>query len=152
MLQSGETTTIQIDSLSQFVTELLSTIESSHSSNGSTVVTLTGDLGAGKTTLVQALARELGVTEVVTSPTFVVMKVYETEHQTFTRLVHIDAYRIEDVSELVPLRLNEMLATPNTLMCIEWAERILIALPEQTHGLTLAAVNEITRTITYEKR
>lgn len=59
------------------------------------VFALTGDLGAGKTTLVQRLAARLGVTQRVTSPTFTVMSQYEIEHPIAERLIHIDAYRIE---------------------------------------------------------
>jgi tRNA threonylcarbamoyladenosine biosynthesis protein TsaE len=100
-------------------------------SDGATVVALSGDLGAGKTTLVQYLAIALGVTEVVTSPTFTIMKGYElpTGHS-FERLIHMDAYRIDDLAELSPLRFNEILTTPKTLFCIEWAEKISAALPE----------------------
>ena len=99
--------------------------------NQATVISLSGDLGAGKTTLVQFLAKSLGVTEVVTSPTFTIMKGYELPtDQSFKRLIHMDAYRIDDLVELAPLRFNEMLAMPKTLFCIEWAEKISQALPE----------------------
>lgn len=114
-----------------------------------TVLTLDGDLGAGKTTLVQALARELGVTEVVTSPTFVVMKTYATSHGDFTQLVHIDAYRIDDVSELGPLNFMQVLASPQTLICIEWPERIAEALPKKLYAVSLVAHPDGTRTISY---
>src|ERR1700754_3179272 len=66
------------------------------SAQGATLVTLTGELGAGKTTFTQSLARALGVTDTVTSPTFVLEKIYSLPDSTqgFTRLVHIDAYRL----------------------------------------------------------
>lgn len=108
---------------------------------GATVLTLTGDLGAGKTALVKQLAATLGVTEVVTSPTFVVMKVYHTTHQTFTKLVHIDAYRIESPEEMAPLHLADYLADREVLLCIEWPEHIaaLIPLPHTNLSITVAA-------------
>jgi tRNA threonylcarbamoyladenosine biosynthesis protein TsaE len=102
------------------------------------VLVLSGDLGAGKTTFVQALARALGVREVVQSPTFTIMKLYETTHTTVRRLVHMDAYRIEDMSELAPLRFIETLKNPETLVCIEWGERIKAVLPT---GVVYMAIN-----------
>ena len=112
-----------------------------------TVLALSGDLGAGKTTLVQLLARVLGVTDTVTSPTFVVMKQYETTNDAFAELVHIDAYRIEDVDEMRPLGFTTVLARPGTLICIEWAERIAPLLPPQTVSVTLVLNRDETRTL-----
>ncbi len=112
-----------------------------------TVLALSGDLGAGKTTLVQLLARVLGVTTTVTSPTFVVMKQYETENATFAELVHIDAYRVETIDEMRPLGFTALLARPQTLICIEWAERIAPLLPPQTILVTLVLNRDETRTL-----
>ncbi len=103
-----------------------------------TVVGLTGDLGAGKTTLVQAIARELGVHETVVSPTFVIAKYYETADPAWSQLVHIDAYRIEDVGELVPLGWETLISTPNTLVIVEWPERIVDALPESVQRYSIS--------------
>jgi tRNA threonylcarbamoyladenosine biosynthesis protein TsaE len=114
---------------------------------GATVVGLVGDLGAGKTTFVQLLAKQLGVAEVVTSPTYLIMREYETTHPVFKRLVHMDAYRIEDISELGPLRFSEVLARPDTLVCIEWVDRIKDALPAGYTTLTFTLHPDTTRTI-----
>jgi tRNA threonylcarbamoyladenosine biosynthesis protein TsaE len=94
-----------------------------------TILALQGELGAGKTTLTKAIAKQLGITETVISPTFVIAKFYDTTGQ-FKRLAHIDAYRIESEDELAPLRWQEMLAMPETLIIIEWPERISGSLPE----------------------
>lgn len=99
---------------------------------GATVVGLIGDLGAGKTTLVQALAKELGSSAVVVSPTFVIAKFYELTDPSWDQLVHIDAYRIEDIRELAALGWETLIDTPRTLIMIEWPERILAALPPAT--------------------
>ena len=93
----------------------------------------------------QSLAETLGVTEHVTSPTFTIMKGYETKNALFQNLVHMDAYRIDDESELGPLRFREILATPHTLFCIEWAEKIKGELPTSVIHLTLTVVDENTR-------
>lgn len=116
---------------------------------GATVLALHGDLGAGKTTFVQTLARSLGVTETVTSPTFVIMKQYGTNSAQFTTLIHIDAYRIETDDEMRPLRFAELLAQPQTLICVEWAERIQTLLPKGTVHISLVLNQDESRTITY---
>jgi tRNA threonylcarbamoyladenosine biosynthesis protein TsaE len=107
-------------------------------SESASLVTLTGDLGAGKTTFTGQLAGYLGVTEPVVSPTFGIMKSYELlDHPDFDRLVHIDAYRIEDISEVGPLRFTELFQTPRTLICLEWPEQIASVLPKQKVAVTL---------------
>ena len=103
-----------------------------------TVLALHGDLGAGKTTFTQTVAKTLGVQETVTSPTFVIMKGYETTSERFEQLVHIDAYRIEEEDEMRPLHFKELLGQPNTLICIEWAEKITNLLPDTTQHLTFS--------------
>ncbi|OIP76637.1 MAG: tRNA (adenosine(37)-N6)-threonylcarbamoyltransferase complex ATPase subunit type 1 TsaE [Parcubacteria group bacterium CG2_30_44_11] len=100
------------------------------------VLALKGDLGSGKTTFTQTLARALGVTEPVTSPTFVIMKGYELEGQIFDTLIHIDAYRLETSVEMTVLGFANLIATPRILIVIEWAEKISDLLPEQTINLT----------------
>lgn len=113
------------------------------------VVTLTGDLGAGKTTFTQQLAKHLGVTEPVVSPTFGIMKGYELEgNQCFDQLVHIDAYRIEDISEAGPLRLTELFQQPRTLVCLEWPEKISEILPSKKVEVAIQIKEGETRQVT----
>lgn len=94
------------------------------------VAGLSGHLGAGKTAFVKAIAEGLGVKEVVTSPTFVVMKIYEVdmaENAAFKRLIHIDAYRLERREDLEALRFEEIVADPHNLVMIEWPENVGLA-------------------------
>ena len=113
------------------------------------VVTLSGDLGAGKTTFTQAVARYCGITEPVVSPTFGIMKGYElSNHEQFDRLVHIDAYRIEDDSEVGPLRFAELFATPRTLIFLEWPEQIASVLPEKRVKVSLTITDGQKRKVT----
>jgi tRNA threonylcarbamoyladenosine biosynthesis protein TsaE len=95
-----------------------------------TVVTLSGELGAGKTTFVQAVAKVLGVAESVTSPTFVIEKVYKLEDQKFERLIHIDAYRLKGAQELGALGWRGLLGDSGALIVLEWPERVEDAIPE----------------------
>ncbi len=93
---------------------------------GGEIVALEGDLGAGKTTFTQYLAKILGVKKQVTSPTFVLMKIYPiTNHQSpITNLVHVDCYRLDDPQELFYLGIEEYLNKKDTLVVIEWADKI----------------------------
>lgn len=111
------------------------------------VLGLIGELGAGKTAFVQHLAKHLGVRDTVTSPTYVIMRSYQCEHPLFHTLVHIDAYRIESLAELAPLRFAGILEMKNTLVCIEWADQIKEALPPTTQYLTLLLQLDGVRTI-----
>jgi len=95
-----------------------------------TLVTLSGELGAGKTTFVQAAAEALGVTDTVTSPTFVIEKIYLLEKQKFSRLIHIDAYRLKSAHELEALGWKDLLADSHNLILIEWPERVAEIIPE----------------------
>lgn len=114
------------------------------------VLALHGDLGAGKTTFTQILARELGVTETVTSPTFVIMKTYQTTDPWFTTLVHIDAYRLKNSRELMVLGWDEILVDPHTIVCIEWPERVEDSIPGYAHHVSLSFVDETHRTIRFD--
>ena len=107
-------------------------------------VTLVGNLGAGKTTLAQAIGRALGVTDVISSPTFVLMRRYETKDGTWPTYVHCDAYRIENETEASRLRLNEY---EESFLCIEWPERLSGALPGKLVQLELSSVSEDKRGI-----
>jgi tRNA threonylcarbamoyladenosine biosynthesis protein TsaE len=142
-------TTVAEGEARTYARTLLDELIRTQHNEAASIVALTGDLGSGKTTLVQALAEILGVTEVVTSPTFVVMKSYETTHPVFTTLVHVDAYRIDDVSELAPLHFKQILDIPQALICIEWPQRIAVALPTSVHYVSLEAQPDGSRTITY---
>jgi tRNA threonylcarbamoyladenosine biosynthesis protein TsaE len=101
-------------------------------SEAATVVALSGELGAGKTTFVQAIARELGIDRVVASPTFVIEKIYTLPHKTsrgFARLVHIDAYRLRFVKELAVLGWGELVQAPGNLILVEWPEKVASLIP-----------------------
>lgn len=100
-----------------------------------TLVTLSGELGAGKTTFAQGIARALGVTETVTSPTFVIEKVYALEGQRWERLIHIDAYRLNSSHELEVLGWKKMLDDPKNLIVLEWPERVADIIPQSAHAL-----------------
>lgn len=100
--------------------------------SGATIVGLYGDLGAGKTSFTQGVARALGIDETIVSPTFVIEKIYELPLQgrPFVHFIHIDAYRLEHSSELVSLGWQKIISDPTNLIFIEWPERVGDIMPE----------------------
>jgi tRNA threonylcarbamoyladenosine biosynthesis protein TsaE len=116
------------------------------------VLALSGELGAGKTTFTKALAKELSIEEDITSPTFVIQKSYKTPKSCFgvKKLVHIDAYRLEDERDLEALDFSITLAEKGTLVVIEWAENIKAALPKRTITLNFEYVDETTRKVSID--
>lgn len=117
---------------------------------GATLVTLSGELGAGKTAFVKASARALGVEETVTSPTFVLEKIYLLPNGKFKRLVHIDAYRLETGGDLAPLGFDELMKDSDNLVMLEWPERVEEQLPMPAAKIMLRANTDGSRTISYD--
>ncbi len=89
-----------------------------------TCIALKGDLGAGKTTLTQVLAKKLGVKEKVNSPTFVIMKEYKTESSKFKKLLHMDAYRLEGKDDIKAFDFDQILQNKDSLLIVEWPEKL----------------------------
>lgn len=94
------------------------------------VVGLYGDLGAGKTTFMQFFGATLGVKEKMASPTFVLEKIYPISKKDFDKLIHIDAYRIDDPAEILAIGWNEILQDSRNIICVEWADKIDNLFPE----------------------
>jgi tRNA threonylcarbamoyladenosine biosynthesis protein TsaE len=98
------------------------------------LVGLTGDLGAGKTRLVQGALAALGVCEPVISPTFMLVREYEGDGDLLVH--HVDAYRLAGAAELEDLGVEEVFAG-DAVVFVEWADRVLAALPESWLELVL---------------
>lgn len=109
--------------------------------NGSTIK-LTGDLGAGKTTLVRGIAEALHIKEVVQSPTFNIMKIYFKGDKP---LIHIDAYRLKDINN--DIGLDEYIGYPTGLTVIEWPEFIIDQIPEEAIEIKIKNIGEDNREI-----
>jgi tRNA threonylcarbamoyladenosine biosynthesis protein TsaE len=106
------------------------------------VVGLAGDLGAGKTRLVQGAAAALGVDDPVLSPTFMLLREYDGE----LPVHHVDAYRLAGPVELEDLGLDEVLAT-DAVAFVEWADRVAAVLPESWLELVLHIRDDDTREV-----
>jgi len=107
------------------------------------VVALDGDLGAGKTHLVQAIAERLGVDgEEVHSPTFVIIQEYDGR----IPVCHIDAYRLNDLDEFLELGADELVGG-ECLSLIEWANRVDAVLPRDRVTVRISVSGETSRTL-----
>lgn len=108
--------------------------------HGGEILALSGNLGSGKTTFTKALAKELGVTKTVTSPTFVIMQQYQTKLKTTQNkpvwLYHLDLYRTNNFLEVADLGLKELWGRPEIITVIEWSEKIKTHLPKQSLQIT----------------
>lgn len=114
-----------------------------------TLMTLSGELGAGKTALTQEIAKQLGVYTAVQSPTFVIQKSYRVDDDHFKTLVHIDAYRLTSFKDLEDIHIKETLSEPTNLVIIEWPECVP-GLPQADVALRITPQEDGERTISYE--
>jgi tRNA threonylcarbamoyladenosine biosynthesis protein TsaE len=102
------------------------------------IVALHGDLGAGKTTLAQAIARGAGVTQDVTSPTFALVHEYAGR---VSPVFHLDLYRLRGPADLTNLAWDELIES-NAIVIIEWPERAGARLPRTRIDVTLREMDE----------
>ncbi len=111
------------------------------------IMTFTGPLGAGKTTLVKKLLKRCGVDVLVTSPTFTYFITYHNDQlQTFH---HFDLYRMKSLEEFQEVGFDEYLYVPHSWAFIEWSEIIMPLLTHQVCHVTIDYANEFERTLSY---
>jgi tRNA threonylcarbamoyladenosine biosynthesis protein TsaE len=114
---------------------------------------LSGDLGSGKTTFVQSVAKFFGIKNHVTSPTFVLQKKYpiDSKESDFKNLIHIDAYRLENSQDLLSLGWEEIKNNPENIIFIEWPEKVSEVLPKDIKMIKFKFIDENVREVFYEK-
>jgi len=106
------------------------------------VVAFSGNLGAGKTTFIKELCNQLGVKENVTSPTFSIINQYTTVNN--STIFHIDLYRVKDEEEAINAGVEESIYSGDVCF-IEWPEKLISLLPEDTVDVFMEPVNESKR-------
>ncbi len=110
---------------------------------GGETVLLSGDLGAGKTHFAKGVARQFGIDEVVTSPTFTLHNCYQGR----LALNHFDFYRIDDAEEVAILGLDELFSVPDGVALIEWSQNVKSLLPSKCTVVTVTKTGENSREI-----
>lgn len=124
-------------------------LQSLRAKEGALVVALSGDLGSGKTAFTKELGAQLGLPQdEMTSPTFVIEKIYPIRHKFFSHLIHIDAYRLESESELEKLGWKDIVSDPKNLIVIEWPEMVPSLIPQSAERISFEFIDEERRRIT----
>lgn len=116
------------------------------------VISLEGDLGAGKTTFTQGFAKGLGVKETPKSPTFVIMRIYAICHMPYAlrrkayglrqQFIHIDAYRVAP-KDLKSLGWNELIKNPKNIILVEWGNKIKNILPKNSLVISFGHIGHL---------
>lgn len=108
-----------------------------------------GKMGAGKTTFIKQLCQEMGTDDVVNSPTFAIVNVYDVEHPHNGEVYHFDCYRLKDIREALDFGAEEYLYSGNYCF-IEWPEMIDRILPEDTVNIHIEVLENGDRRLTIE--
>jgi len=141
----------------EFVKRIIQELGVSLSKKRAYVVGLYGDLGSGKTTFVQGLAKGLGIKRRIISPTFIIIRTYKLKAKSAKRkttvqnlkfFYHIDLYRIKSDRDIDGLGLGEIISDPQNIVAIEWAEKTGNLLPEDRIDIRFASISESKRRIT----
>jgi tRNA threonylcarbamoyladenosine biosynthesis protein TsaE len=113
------------------------------------IIALDGELGSGKTTFVQGLARGLGIKNRIISPTFIIIRSYKIKNKNINakNFYHIDLYRITSDQDVVGMELSEIIHNPSNLVAIEWPERIAKILPKDIISINLRYLDDDRREI-----
>ncbi len=114
-----------------------------------------GDLGSGKTTFIQGLAKGLGIERRIISPTFIIIRHYvlkpKTENLKLKNFYHIDLYRTETKNDLLGLGMDEIIRDENNIIALEWAQKLGDVLPKNRIEIHLKYLEENRRKITIKR-
>jgi len=132
-----------------FVEEITRAERARRNNQNALIVGLYGDLGSGKTTFVKGIAKVFGLEKTITSPTFVIEKIYKLKNQVLDNLIHIDAYRLKSGDELLSLGWEEISKNPKNIIFIEWPENVNDILPSDVEKIKFRFVDENVREITF---
>ena len=117
--------------------------------NWGTVLTLNGDLGAGKTVFSRGFARGLGITEAVSSPTYTIVQEYSLPGG--KRLYHLDLYRISSPEAGLAFGVDDFVNDPNAIALVEWPDRVGSVIPDDAVKITIRHLNSSEREISVDE-
>jgi len=117
---------------------------------GALTIGLRGELGSGKTNFVQGFAKQLGVKQRLTSPTFAIFKCYKININKFNYLYHVDCYRLDNPDSLRELDFEQIAADSKNILLIEWAEKIKPLLSENVIWINFKVISDNQRRITID--
>lgn len=129
--------------------ERVSTLDILHATEPHHVYAFYGKMGAGKTTFIKQLCQEMGTDDVVNSPTFAIVNVYDVEQPHRGEVYHFDCYRLKDIREALDFGAEEYLYSGNYCF-IEWPEMIDAILPEDTVSVHIDVLENGDRRLTVE--
>lgn len=155
MIKGGQKEVKNFGELRAVAEKFLRSLATQSPQETATVVGLSGDLGAGKTAFVKCIAATLGITDVVTSPTFILEKIYIIPRGSilgsrFLKLIHIDAYRLHTGDEMRALDWSALLTDKTNLIFLEWPEQVSDAMPKDMITLSFNYVSEGVRAMSGE--
>ena len=125
----------------------VSALEILRSTEPHRVYAFEGQMGAGKTTFIKHLCEAMGTTDIVNSPTFAIVNVYDVEHPHRGEVYHFDCYRLKDLSEAMDLGAEEYLYSGNYCF-IEWPEILKPLLPQETEWVHFTVLPDGSRQLT----
>lgn len=112
------------------------------------VLAFYGNLGSGKTTFIQELAKGLGIRRRIISPTFIIVRSYLLDRATF---YHTDLYRIESENDLLSVGIDQIISDKNSIVAVEWAEKLGKLLPLKRYDIAFDNLGGNKRKITIKK-
>lgn len=126
-----------------------SLIENNPDFAGKRIFALTGELGSGKTTFVQGLARGLGIEGRINSPTFILVRTYKLTGKKWQTFYHVDLYRLEEnfQKEFDNLGISDIWADERSIIVIEWAEKARDLIPKEAVWIKFLGGSENQRKI-----
>lgn len=114
---------------------------------GGDIVSLVGNLGAGKTVLTRGVSEFFGVKKGVKSPTFTLMNIYSANNSKIKFICHIDAYRLNSAQDLLAIGAMEYFDDPEVLTIVEWGDKAKNILPRRAKIIKIKAISENKRKI-----
>lgn len=115
---------------------------------GGDIISLIGNLGAGKTVLTRGISEVLGIKKGVKSPTFTLMNIYQTSKTSGIKFIcHIDAYRLNSAQDLLAIGAMEYFDDPEVLTIVEWGDKAKNILPRRAKTIKIKAISENKRKI-----